>query len=113
VGDSCSSLQSKGVIEFARNLAVRDGFEHINFLVHDLLESKLERRFGLVMDEGNLDAIGLHLDGPVKRMMYTQSVASLVSHGGILVSSFSFLLLIHLAELRTTSCMFIWKLLCT
>jgi len=26
----------------------------------------LERRFGLVMDEGNLDAIGLHLDGPVK-----------------------------------------------
>jgi len=58
---------SEGVIEFARNLAVRDGFEHINFLVHDLLESKLERRFGLVMDEGNLDAIGLHLDGPVKR----------------------------------------------
>ncbi|WVZ72026.1 hypothetical protein U9M48_020546 [Paspalum notatum var. saurae] len=76
---------SEGVIELARNLAVRDGFEHINFLVDDVLESKLERRFGLVMDEGTLDAIGLHPDGPVKRMMYWQSVASLVSPGGTLV----------------------------
>jgi SAM-dependent methyltransferase len=76
---------SEGAIELARNLAIRDGFEQINFLVDDVLESKLERRFELVMDEGTLDAIGLHPDGPVKRMMYWQSVASLVSPGGILV----------------------------
>ncbi|CAO2180689.1 unnamed protein product [Urochloa humidicola] len=77
--------QGEGAIELARNLAIRDGFDHINFLVDDVLESKLERRFELVMDEGTLDAIGLHPDGPVKRMMYWQSVASLVSPGGILV----------------------------
>jgi hypothetical protein len=35
--------------------------------IDDVLESKLERRFELVMDEGTLDAIGLHPDGPVKR----------------------------------------------
>ncbi|CAO2185401.1 unnamed protein product [Urochloa humidicola] len=58
---------SEGAIELARNLAIHDGFEHINFLVDDVLESKLERRFELVMDEGTLDAIGLHPDGPVKR----------------------------------------------
>uniref|UniRef100_A0ACD5VBM3 Uncharacterized protein n=1 Tax=Avena sativa TaxID=4498 RepID=A0ACD5VBM3_AVESA len=76
---------SEAAIELARNLAIRDGFENINFLVDDVLESKLERRFELVMDEGTLDAIGLHPDGPVKRMMYWQSVASLVSPGGVLV----------------------------
>lgn len=76
---------SEAAIEHARNLSIRDGFEHINFLVDDVLESKLERRFELVMDEGTLDAIGLHPDGPVKRMMYWQSVASLVSPGGVLV----------------------------
>uniref|UniRef100_A0A0D9UW63 Methyltransferase domain-containing protein n=1 Tax=Leersia perrieri TaxID=77586 RepID=A0A0D9UW63_9ORYZ len=76
---------SEGAIEVARNLAFHDGFEHINFLVDDVLESKLERRFELVMDEGTLDTIGLHPDGPVKRMMYWQSVAGLVSPGGTLV----------------------------
>ncbi|KAL5228705.1 hypothetical protein ABZP36_016970 [Zizania latifolia] len=76
---------SEGAIEVARNVAIRDGFEHINFLVDDVLESKLERRFELVMDEGTLDTIGFHPDGPVKRMMYWQSVAGLVSPGGILV----------------------------
>ncbi|XP_062201121.1 uncharacterized protein LOC133903667 [Phragmites australis] len=76
---------NEGAIELARNLAIHDGFEHINFLVDDVLESKLERRFDLVMDEGTLDAIGHHPDGPVKRMMYWQSVDSLVSPGGILV----------------------------
>ncbi|KAF0918344.1 hypothetical protein E2562_023515 [Oryza meyeriana var. granulata] len=76
---------SEGAIEIARTLAIHDGFEQINFLVDDVLESKLERRFELVMDEGTLDTIGLHPDGPVKRMMYWQSVAGLVSPGGILV----------------------------
>ena len=35
--------------------------------VDDVLETKLERQFQLVMDKGTLDAIGLHPDGPVKR----------------------------------------------
>ncbi|XBI15908.1 hypothetical protein VPH35_058249 [Triticum aestivum] len=79
---------SEAAIELARNLAILDGFEQINFLVDDILEIKLERGFELVMDEGTLDAIGLHPDGPVKRMMYWQSVASLVYHGGILMLRF-------------------------
>ena len=37
------------------------------FKVDDVLETKLERQFQLVMDKGTLDAIGLHPDGPVKR----------------------------------------------
>lgn len=35
--------------------------------VDDVLETKLEQEFQLVMDKGTLDAIGLHPDGPVKR----------------------------------------------
>ncbi|KAI4972659.1 hypothetical protein ZWY2020_003584 [Hordeum vulgare] len=46
---------SEAAIELVRNLAIRDGFEHINFLVDDVLESKLDRRSELVMDEGTLD----------------------------------------------------------
>lgn len=37
------------------------------FKVDDVLETKLEQEFRLVMDKGTLDAIGLHPDGPVKR----------------------------------------------
>ncbi|GAU32765.1 hypothetical protein TSUD_323330 [Trifolium subterraneum] len=53
--------------------------------VDDVLETKLEQVFQLVMDKGTLDAIGLHPDGPVKRMMYWDSVSRLVASGGILV----------------------------
>ena len=35
--------------------------------VDDVLESKLDRRFELVMDERTLDAIGLHPDQPVMK----------------------------------------------
>ncbi|XVF31720.1 hypothetical protein REPUB_Repub17cG0016400 [Reevesia pubescens] len=53
--------------------------------VDDILETKLERRFQLVMDKGTLDAIGLHPDGPIKRMMYWDAVSKLVAPGGVLV----------------------------
>uniref|UniRef100_A0A2N9IJT9 Protein-lysine N-methyltransferase FSB_LOCUS52282 n=1 Tax=Fagus sylvatica TaxID=28930 RepID=A0A2N9IJT9_FAGSY len=76
---------SEGAVQLARSLADRDGFPNINFLVDDVLETKLERQFQLVMDKGTLDAIGLHPDGPVKRMMYWDSVSRLVASGGILV----------------------------
>ncbi|XP_020099511.1 protein-lysine N-methyltransferase mettl10-like isoform X2 [Ananas comosus] len=75
---------SEEAIEHARNLAVRNGFSQINFLVDDVLETKLERKFRLVNDKYTLDAIGLHPDGHVKRMMYWESVAHLVVPGGIL-----------------------------
>lgn len=39
----------------------------IGFQVDDILETKLDRKFQLVMDKGTLDAIGLHPDGPIKR----------------------------------------------
>ncbi|XP_002528050.2 EEF1A lysine methyltransferase 2 [Ricinus communis] len=76
---------SEGAIDLARKLADRDGFSNINFLVDDILETKLERQFKLVMDKGTLDAIGLHPDGPIKRIMYWDSVSKLVASGGILV----------------------------
>ncbi|XP_020275429.1 protein-lysine N-methyltransferase mettl10 [Asparagus officinalis] len=76
---------SEGAIELARNIAIRDGFPNINFLVDDVLETKLDRKYRLVTDKGTLDAIGLHPDGPLKRMMYWDSVMNLVAPGGILV----------------------------
>ncbi|KAF6137541.1 hypothetical protein GIB67_031820 [Kingdonia uniflora] len=76
---------SEGAIDLARNLAERDGFTNINFLVDDVLEIKLDRQFRLVMDKGTLDAIGLHPDGSLKRIMYWNSVLRLVAPGGILV----------------------------
>ncbi|OVA14525.1 Methyltransferase domain [Macleaya cordata] len=76
---------SEGAIDLARGLAERDGFTNINFMVDDILETKLERQFRLVMDKGTFDAIGLHPDGHIKRIMYWDSVSKLVAPGGILV----------------------------
>ncbi|KAE8694489.1 methyltransferase-like protein 10 isoform 2 [Hibiscus syriacus] len=78
---------SEGAIDLARSLADRDGFSNIKFLVDDILETKLDRQFQLIMDKGTLDAIGLHPDGPIKRMMYWDSVSKLLAPGGILVST--------------------------
>ncbi|ERN00083.1 protein-lysine N-methyltransferase Mettl10 [Amborella trichopoda] len=75
----------EGAIDLARNLADRSGFSNINFLVDDILDTKLERQFQLVTDKGTLDAIGLHPDGPIKRIMYWEAVSKLVAPGGILV----------------------------
>ncbi|KAF3444331.1 hypothetical protein FNV43_RR14021 [Rhamnella rubrinervis] len=76
---------SEGAIDLAQSLAHRDGFANISFMVDDVLDTKLERQFQLVMDKGTLDAIGLHPDGPIKRIMYWDSVSRLVARGGILV----------------------------
>ncbi|KAM7278685.1 hypothetical protein ACFE04_005819 [Oxalis oulophora] len=76
---------SEGAIELAKRLADRDGFSHIKFLVDDVLETKLEQQFKLVVDKGTLDAIGLHPDGTIKRVMYWESVSKLVAPGGLLV----------------------------
>ncbi|XP_078431397.1 S-adenosyl-L-methionine-dependent methyltransferases superfamily protein [Wolffia australiana] len=76
---------SEGAVELAQSLAARAGFPGIKFLVDDILETKLERQFDLVMDKGTLDAVGLHPDGPLRRSIYWDSVAKLVSPGGILV----------------------------
>lgn len=76
---------SEGAVNLARRLADRDGFSNINLLVDDVLETKLNRQFQLVMDKGTLDAIGLHPDGAIKRTMYWESVSKLVASGGILV----------------------------
>ncbi|KAI8019930.1 EEF1A lysine methyltransferase 2 [Camellia lanceoleosa] len=76
---------SEGAIDLARNLADRGGFTNIKFLVDDVLETKLERKYKIVIDKGTLDAIGLHPDGPIKRIMYWDSVSRLVASDGILV----------------------------
>ncbi|MFS7973471.1 putative Methyltransferase domain-containing protein [Helianthus anomalus] len=90
---------SEGAIDLARSLAERDGFASIKFLVDDILETKLDKQFHLVIDKGTLDAIGLHPDGPVKRqaiisicdfvfqlIMYWESISKLVAPGGLVVS---------------------------
>lgn len=76
---------SEGAISLAKSLADRDGFSNIKFLVDDVLETKLDRKFQLVTDKGTLDAIGLHPDGSIKRIMYWDSIARLVAPGGFLV----------------------------
>ncbi|XP_068302743.1 uncharacterized protein [Pyrus communis] len=76
---------SEGAIDLARSLADRDGLPNIKFLVDDILETKLERQFQLVVDKGTLDAIGLHPDGSNKRVIYWDSVSRLVASGGLLV----------------------------
>jgi SAM-dependent methyltransferase len=76
---------SEAAVELAQNLAIRDGFTSINFLADDILESKLERQFRLINDKGTLDAIGLHPDGAVKRIIYWGSVSKLMAPGGLLV----------------------------
>jgi len=76
---------SEGAVELARNLATRDGFDSIKFLVDDILETKLDRKFKIITDKGTLDAIGLHPDGRAKRIMYWESVSNLVEPGGIVV----------------------------
>ncbi|XP_022759293.1 EEF1A lysine methyltransferase 2-like [Durio zibethinus] len=76
---------SEGAIDLARSLADRDGYSNIKFLVDDILETKLERQFQLIMDKGTLDAIGLHPEGPIKRIIYWDSISKLLAHGGVLV----------------------------
>ncbi|KAK6145320.1 hypothetical protein DH2020_022140 [Rehmannia glutinosa] len=72
-------------IDLARSLVDHDGFSNIKFLVDDILETKLDQKFELVTDKGTRDAIGLHPDGPLKRIMYWDSISELVASGGILV----------------------------
>ncbi|KMZ64586.1 Methyltransferase-like protein [Zostera marina] len=72
-------------INLARSLATHNGHTDINFLVDDILDSKLEKQFNLVLDKGTLDAIGLHPEGPARRIMYWESVSKLIAPGGILV----------------------------
>ncbi|KAL8123910.1 uncharacterized protein LOC141717891 [Apium graveolens] len=76
---------SEGAIDLARSLADRDGFSSLKFLVDDVLDTKIDRKFQLVIDKGTLDAIGLHPDGPIKRIMYWDSILKLVAPGGLLV----------------------------
>ncbi|CAI9282684.1 unnamed protein product [Lactuca saligna] len=76
---------SEGAIDLAQSLADRDGFATIKLLVDDILETKLDKKFRLVTDKGTLDAIGLHPDGPIKRIMYWESISRLVAPGGLLV----------------------------
>ncbi|XP_057972422.1 uncharacterized protein LOC131160607 [Malania oleifera] len=76
---------SEGAINLAQSLADHAGFTNIKFLVDDVLETKLARQFRLVLDKGTLDAVGLHPDGPIKRIMYWDSVSRLVAPGGLLV----------------------------
>lgn len=76
---------SEGAIDLAQSLADRDGFSSMKLLVDDILETKLDKKFHLVTDKGTLDAIGLHPDGPIKRIMYWESISRLVAPGGLVV----------------------------
>lgn len=76
---------SEAAIDLARNLAVRDGVVDITFLVDDVLDTKLDKQYKLILDKGTLDAIGLHPEGATRRVMYWETVSKLVAPGGLLV----------------------------
>lgn len=76
---------SDGAVELAKAVAEREGVSSATFLVDDVLESKLERKFRLVTDKGTLDAIGLHPDGQAHRALYWKAVCRLLLPGGVLV----------------------------
>lgn len=76
---------SEGAVELARAVATRSGHSNINFMVDDVLETKLQTQFTLVTDKGTLDAIGLHPEGSQRRVTYWKAVSKLLAPGGILV----------------------------
>ncbi|CAM6081606.1 unnamed protein product [Calypogeia fissa] len=76
---------SDGAVELARAVSDREGFMNINFMVDDMLDSKLSKTFKLITDKGTLDAIGLHPDGPAHRVIYWKEVTRLLEPGGVLV----------------------------
>ena len=71
------------VLLFARE----QGAKGVLLVVDDVLASRLApRSFGLVVDKGTLDAIGLHpTTGARDRQAYLKSVAKLLRPGGLLV----------------------------
>ncbi|KAL4554680.1 hypothetical protein LXL04_037282 [Taraxacum kok-saghyz] len=75
---------SEGAINLAISLANHDGFNSTKLLVEDVLETKLDKNFELVMDKETLD-IGLHQDGSIKRNMYWESMSRLMASAGVLV----------------------------
>ncbi|BBN04953.1 EEF1A lysine methyltransferase 2 [Marchantia polymorpha subsp. ruderalis] len=83
--DLTGSDYSDGAIELAQAVAEREGLANITFVVDDVLETKLERKFKLITDKGTLDAVGLHPDGAAHKILYWRSITKLLEPGGVLV----------------------------
>lgn len=76
---------SEGAIELARAISARNNVDNITFVVDDVLDTRINQLFKLVTDKGTLDAIGLHPDGPSRRVQYWKALTKLLAPGGILV----------------------------
>ncbi|KAL3684254.1 hypothetical protein R1sor_002276 [Riccia sorocarpa] len=72
-------------VELARAVAEREGLTDIHFVVDDILDTKLDRKFKLITDKGTLDAIGLHQDGDARKIYYWRAIVKLLQPGGVLV----------------------------
>lgn len=75
---------SEAGVELARAISARSNVDNITFLVDDVLDTKINQQFKLVTDKGTVDAIGLHPDGPARRIQYWKSVCKLLAPGGVL-----------------------------
>lgn len=76
---------SEAGVELAQAISMRSNVDNVTFLVDDVLDTKLTQQFKLVTDKGTLDAIGLHPDGPARRIQYWKTVSKLLAPGGVLV----------------------------
>eukprot|EP00245_Coleochaete_scutata_P007152 TRINITY_DN22255_c0_g1_i1.p1 TRINITY_DN22255_c0_g1~~TRINITY_DN22255_c0_g1_i1.p1 ORF type:complete len:431 (-),score=92.47 TRINITY_DN22255_c0_g1_i1:188-1378(-) len=76
---------SEPAVELARELAQKEGLSHLSFMVDDVLETRLEGHYDLILDKGTLDAVGLHPDGRSHKFLYKQTVEKLLAPGGLLV----------------------------
>eukprot|EP00271_Cylindrocystis_brebissonii_P016017 TRINITY_DN3914_c0_g1_i1.p1 TRINITY_DN3914_c0_g1~~TRINITY_DN3914_c0_g1_i1.p1 ORF type:complete len:471 (-),score=83.78 TRINITY_DN3914_c0_g1_i1:2448-3860(-) len=83
--DLTGSDYCEAAVELARAVAQRAGLTQINFLVDDVLETRVEGQFDLVTDKGTLDAVKLHPEGRARKKLYRRTMEKLVAPGGLLV----------------------------
>lgn len=75
----------EAAVELARAVAHRAGLSHINFVVDDVLDSRLEGHYDLITDKGTFDAVKLHPEGRNHKKIYRKTVERLLASGGLLV----------------------------
>eukprot|EP01023_Acetabularia_acetabulum_P067855 TRINITY_DN9472_c0_g1_i1.p1 TRINITY_DN9472_c0_g1~~TRINITY_DN9472_c0_g1_i1.p1 ORF type:complete len:220 (-),score=30.81 TRINITY_DN9472_c0_g1_i1:102-761(-) len=77
---------SEESIKLCKSIAQQTGvLEDTNFLVDDLLDTKIQERFDMITDKGTFDAISLMEDSSQTKLQYLESVAKLLKVGGKLV----------------------------
>ncbi|KAM9952847.1 hypothetical protein ACTFIW_006191 [Dictyostelium discoideum] len=80
-----SDYSDKG-IELAKRIMEEEGFNHINYFVDDITDSKIEQYvYDAVLDKGTFDAIALSEDRDRMKQLYKQHVEHILKPDGIFV----------------------------